>query len=208
MKSPLSISSRFLAILSASALLAAGPAAPLQAEEGFVPLFNGKDLDGWKVPENNIWWLVEDGVLQSRSCPDQIGTDLWTEEDFGDFILEFEFLFGEGDIDSGIFVRNDDQIQIGVSGSLQRDMTGSPYIPSKRGYPVEAEGVADLLKLDDWNHLRIEARGMEYTISLNGKKVLVYESDTGIPEGPIGIQLHAKRDMEIDFRDIRVKRLD
>ncbi|MEM7698916.1 MAG: DUF1080 domain-containing protein, partial [Verrucomicrobiota bacterium] len=178
-------------------------AASSKAEESFTSIFNGSDLEGWKVPENNIWWLVEDEVLQVRSGPKQKGSILWTEKEYGDFVVEMEFQFGEGTIDSGVHLRNQDQIQIGISGSLKRDMTASPYIPGK-GYPVEAEGVAELLKADDWNQLRIEVSGMTYTVSLNGKEVMTYTSDTGAETGPIGLQLHAKREMAIDFRNIRV----
>lgn len=198
---------RVLFVFAAFAALAASFTTPhLSAEEKLEPIFNGKDLSGWKVPENNVWFLVEDGVLQLRSDPKQTGIDLWTEKEYEDFVMELEFKFIDGLIDSGVFVRNQDQIQIGVSGSLKRDMTASPYIPGK-GYPVEAEGVADLLKMEDWNHMRIEARGMEYVVSLNGKKVMTYTSDTGQPKGPIGIQLHGKRDMAIDFRNIKLAEL-
>ena len=177
------------------------------AEEKFEPLFNGKDLEGWKVPEGNIWWLVEDGVLQVRSGPKKKGSILWTEKNYENFIVEMEFKFGEGTIDSGVHLRNSDQIQIGISGSLKRDMTASPYIPGK-GYPVEAEGVKELLKMKDWNQMRIEVRGMDYVVHLNGKKVMSYATDTGKAKGPIGIQLHAKRDMTIDYRDIKIAILD
>jgi hypothetical protein len=121
--------------------------------------------------------------------------------------VELEFKFGEGVIDSGVHLRNQDQIQIGISGSLKRDMTASPYIPGK-GYPVEAEGVQELLKMKDWNHLRIEVRGMEYVCHLNGKKVMTYTTESGKEKGPIGLQLHGGRDMSIDYRNIKVKELD
>ena len=63
---------------------------------------------------------------------------------------------GKGTIDSGIFIRTEkQQIQIGESGSLKRDLTGSPYIPGK-GYPVEAENVKELLKMDDWNTMKVK----------------------------------------------------
>lgn len=178
----------------------------LKSEE-FKPIFNGEDLSGWKAPKDNIWWLVDDGILQVRSGPKQKGSILWTEKEYGNFVVEMEFRFGEGTIDSGVHLRNQDQIQIGISGSLKRDMTASPYIPGK-GYPVEAEEVAELLKAKDWNLLRIEVRGMEYIAHLNGKKVMTYVSDTGKANGPIGLQLHGKRDMAIDFRNIQVQELD
>ncbi|MBU6179822.1 MAG: DUF1080 domain-containing protein, partial [Verrucomicrobia bacterium] len=134
---------------------------PARADEKLEPIFNGKDLAGWKAPENNVWYLVKDGILQIRSSPDQKGSILWTEEEYENFVMELEFKFISGTIDSGVHVKSEDQIQIGISGSLKRDMTASPYIPGK-GYPVEAEGVKELLKMNDWNHMRIEVRGMEY----------------------------------------------
>jgi len=194
----------FLFLACSAVALTFGPA--LTAEEKLFPIFNGKDLAGWKAPDNNIWWLVNEGVLQVRSGPDKKGSVLWTEKEYGDFVIELEFKFGEGTIDSGVHVRSEDQIQIGISGALKRDMTGSPYIPGK-GYPVEAEGVKELLKMKDWNHMRIEARGMEYACWLNGKKVMTYTSETGKAKGPIGIQLHGDRDMSIDYREIKVAEL-
>jgi hypothetical protein len=176
---------------------------PARADEKLEPIFNGKDLAGWKAPENNVWYLVKDGILQIRSSPDQKGSILWTEEEHENFVMELEFKFVSGTIDSGVHVKSEDQIQIGISGSLKRDMTASPYIPGK-GYPVEAEGVKELLKMDDWNHMRIEVRGMEYAVSLNGKKVMTYKSETGKAKGPIGLQLHGNRDMAIDYRNLRL----
>jgi len=176
---------------------------PARADEKLEPIFNGKDLAGWKAPENNVWYLVKDGILQIRSSPDQKGSILWTEEEYESFVMELEFKFISGTIDSGVHVKSEDQIQIGISGSLKRDMTASPYIPGK-GYPVEAEGVKELLKMDDWNHMRIEVRGMEYAVSLNGKKVMTYKSETGKAKGPIGLQLHGNRDMAIDYRNLRL----
>ncbi len=192
--------------LSLALIAAACLSTAVQAEEKFEPLFNGKDLSGWKAPADNVWYLVNDGILQIRSSPDQKGSVLWTEKEYSNFVMELEFKFISGTIDSGVHVRNEDQIQIGISGSLKRDMTGSPYIPGK-GYPVEAEGVKELLKLDDWNHMRIEVRGMEYAVSLNGKKVMTYKSESGKEKGPIGLQLHGSRDMAIDYRNLKISEL-
>ncbi|MDH4408547.1 MAG: DUF1080 domain-containing protein [Verrucomicrobiales bacterium] len=178
----------------------------LVAQEKFEPVFNGKDLSGWKAPEKNVWYLVQDGILQLRSSEDKKGSVLWTEKEYENFVMELEFKFISGTIDSGVHVKSDDQIQIGISGSLKRDMTASPYIPGK-GYPVEAEGVKELLKMDDWNQMRIEVRGTEYAVSLNGKKVMTYKSESGKAKGPIGLQLHGDRDMAIDYRNLKVEEL-
>jgi len=172
-------------------------------------LFNGKTLEGWKVPKGNDeakWYEIVDGVLQIRSGPKKKGSVLWTEKKYRDFEMEFDFRFGEGTVDSGVHLRTQDQIQIGISGSLKRDMTCSPYIPGK-GYPVEAKEVAKLLKAKDWNKMKIRAVGPKYTVWLQGKEVMNYESSSAKPEGSIGIQLHGNRNMGIDYKNFVLKQL-
>ena len=170
-------------------------------------IFNGKNLKGWVVPENNTWWSAGNGLLSVKSGPEKKGSILWTEKEFEDFIVQADFKMGEGTVDSGIFLRSEDQqIQIGISGSLNRDMTGSPYIPGK-GYPVEAEGVKDLLKMDDWNTMKVQAKDNVYTVWLNGQQVMTYTSENVPEKGPIGLQLHPNNEMSIDFRNIMVAEL-
>lgn len=166
-------------------------------------IFNGENLDDWEVPKENIWFLIKDKVLVVKNGPKKKGQTLWTKKEYSDCAIEFDFKFGPGTVDSGIYVKKEsEQIQIGISGSLKRDMTASPYISGK-GYPVEAEGVKDLLKLEDWNSMRIEVKGKEYHCWLNGKKVMSYTSESAAKKGKLGIQLHGNREMEISYRNIR-----
>ena len=171
-------------------------------------VFDGKDLAHWRVPPLDAEsWVVDEGILKVKSGPEQRASTLWTKRDYTGFVMTFDFRFGEGSVDSGIFIRGTDQIQIGISRSLQWDMTASPYIPGT-GYPVEAEGVQTLLKLDDWNSMRIEALGPTYVTWLNDRKVATYTSKTSVEKGPIGIQLHGNLDMAIDYRRIQIASLD
>ncbi len=173
------------------------------------PIFNGKDLSGWQVPDGNNeagWYKALDGVLKIQSGPQKKGSILWSKKKYRNFVMEFDFRFGEGIVDSGVHVRTQDQIQIGISGSLKRDMTCSPYIPGK-GYPVEAKNIKKLLKAKDWNTMLIQAIGKEYTVWLQGEKVMTYKSDSAIDEGPIGIQLHGGRNMSIDYRKLKLAEL-
>jgi len=169
-------------------------------------IFNGKDLAGWAVPKGNEaagWYKAVDGVLKIQNGPKKKGSILWTKKKYRDFIMQFEFRFGEGVVDSGVHVRNADQIQIGISGSLKRDMTCSPYIPGK-GYPVEAKDIKKLLKPKGWNQMMIQAIGKEYKVWLQGELMMTYSSASAIAEGPIGIQLHGNRVMSIDYRKLTV----
>jgi hypothetical protein len=178
------------------------------SEQDLKPIL-GKDLANWQVPSGNDkagWYKVNNGVLEIRNGPKKKGSILWTKKNYRNFVMEFDFRFGEGTVDSGIHVRNQDQIQIGISGSLKRDMTGSPYIPGK-GYPVEAKNIKKLLKAKEWNTMRIRAIGNQYTVWLQGEEVMTYKSGSAKEEGPIGIQLHGGRIMGIDFRNMKVAEL-
>ncbi len=114
---------------------------------------------------------------------------------------------GDGTVDSGIFLRSkDDQIQIGMSGSLKRDMTGSPYIP-KLKYPVEAKGVEAVLKPKDWNTLKIKVVGKTYKVWLNNVEVMTYTSENIHIFGSVGIQLHPGNEMSISYRNMTLGKL-
>ncbi len=179
-------------------------AATLLSQAAPEPMFDGKTLDGWKV-KGPAPWTFEDGILIGMSEPTKKGSILWTEKEYGDFTMEFEFRF-TGRIDSGVFLRHEnDQIQIGVSGSLKRDMTASPYIASAKGYPVEAEGVADLLKEGEWNKMKITVKGNKYSVDLNGKHVMDYTSETAKDKGPIGLQVHPGLKMKVEYRDVTIE---
>lgn len=167
-------------------------------------IFNNQNLDGWVVPQpNNDNWVVKDKMLLVTSSAEKKGSILWTEKSYKDFVVEVEYKDVSGVIDSGIFLRGEnDQVQIGISGSLKRDLTASPYIPGLR-YPVEAK-VDGILKLGDWNTLKVKVVGNTYTAWLNGKEVMTYTSEKIPAKGPVGIQLHPGNVMSIQYRKIKL----
>ena len=83
------------AVLTATTALAA----PLLAQEaGFTPLFNGKDLAGWKIPAgDNGHWKVVDGTIDIDAESESKAEDksLWTEREFGDFVLKVDWRIKE-----------------------------------------------------------------------------------------------------------------
>ena len=90
---------RCVALLSLVAFFFGLPAwaADHTAPEGFVSLFNGRDLSGWKVPAgDNGHWKVVDGVIdydaQSEAAGDK---SLWSERAYGDFILHVDWRLKE-----------------------------------------------------------------------------------------------------------------
>jgi len=174
-------------------------------------IFNGKDLSGWNLemkgaagpaPKKNIWWTVKDEVLLAKGGPNMRGSILWTNKAYRDFVVELKFRLSEGNVDSGVFLRNGrEQIQVGTSNSLKRDMTCCPFLPKVK-YAVDAKvEERGILKPKDWNTMKIQAIGNEYTVWLNSEKVVQYQSKTAIEEGPIGLQL--RENMTIEFKDIK-----
>ncbi len=178
---------------------------PVTAQEA-VPLFNGKDLSGWKAPSPNPFWTVADGVITGTNNPAKKGSMLWTEKSYGDFELEADARWS-GDIDSGFMMRTPElQLQIGISRSLKVDMTGCFY---NGKYPEEgqAKDRAKLLKPGDWNHFKIVARGDTFTVWLNGTEAVAYQNAKYAAPGPIGLQIHAGLEMKVEFRNLTVKAL-
>jgi hypothetical protein len=74
---------------------AEGPARPPEATPDFIPLFDGRSFAGWKYPESfQGHWVIRDGVIRcDGKVPGQRGQskDLWTEKQYGDFILITEW---------------------------------------------------------------------------------------------------------------------
>ncbi len=66
-----------------------------EAPAGFTPIFNGKDLTGWKIPEgDNGHWKVAGGVIDYDAKSEAKGEKhLWTERSFADFTLRLEWRF-------------------------------------------------------------------------------------------------------------------
>jgi len=78
-------------------LCAASNAAAQGLPAGFVPLFNGKDLGGWKVPAgDNGHWKVVDGVIDYDARSEAPGDKmLWTAREYADFVLRLDWRIKE-----------------------------------------------------------------------------------------------------------------
>jgi hypothetical protein len=200
-----------------AALVVSASAADVKLESAF----NGKDLAGWKTSGADIFWTVTDGVLAGENKDSfkdyKKGNMLYSEKSYQDVVIECEVRFN-GEIDSGIMVRKDAtgkkdiQMQIGVSRSLKKDMTGAFYCtipgskPVKAGYPEAgwAPKVASLWKSGEWNKVRFQAKGDTYTVWINGEQVSHYV-DAAYPQaGPIGLQVHGGVNMKVEYRNVSV----
>ena len=196
-------------ILSLSAVLAG-----LADEPKLWPLFNGKDLANFKAEESKEFWRVEDGVLIGENNAAKKGNYLWTEKDYRDFVIEFDVRWKgttERGVDTGVEMRKPNiQLQLGISGSLKVDMSGSWYTGGKEKYPEagQAKEAKTLMKPEgEWNHFRIQAKGDTFTCWINGQKASEYTDPKFSGAAPIGLQIHPGVVMKCEYRNIQFAEL-
>lgn len=180
-----------------------------EAKDGWVSLFNGKDLTGWKTPEPNPFWKVVDGVLTGENDEAKKGSMLYTAESYADFELEADCRWN-GEIDSGFMVRQKElQVQIGVSRSLKKDMTGSFYVGK---YPEESQAkeAGKLVKPGDWNTFKLAVKGDTVTVWINGTQASQFKDTEGkyAAPGPVGLQIHGGLAMKVEFKNLRVRKME
>lgn len=194
-----------------------------QAEEGFVDLFNGKNLDGWMVvPENPQVWTVSKGELARNPQ----SSYLWTKKPYGDFILELEFKVTK-DCNSGLFFRTDPQNPVQGGFELQiMDSHGKKDFGNKDCgalYDAKAASVNAVKPAGEWNKMRVELKGSKLVAYLNGQKIQDLDLDDwttpkqnpdGSPNkfetalkdlprtGHLGFQDHGH---DVFYRNIRIK---
>lgn len=198
------------------AAVAAGLAVPAAsgAEQGFEPLFNGKDLTGWEG--DPFLWKVEDGMVVGRSPGIAYNDFLTTTEEYSDFILRFQIQLVDNVGNSGVQIRSrrvsGSMEMIGYQVDVGPSWWGSLYDESRRRVTLAAPSEATIqkaLKPTDWNDYEVQASGKHIVLKLNGVVTVDYteEDETIEQTGLIGLQVHSGPPLEARFRNIRIKRL-
>jgi hypothetical protein len=178
-------------------------------DEGWTPLFNGKDLTGW-APEGKAVWTVEDGCLVGKQGPKFAPGDLFTTQDYGDFELEVNYKV-QWPANSGVWFRYqtpDKSYQADILEYKDPEAySGTIYCPGKMFLCINKD--KNLEKKNDWNTMKILAQGDHLVITLNGK-VTGDVHEASFATGKIGFQVHPGnefKDMKITVKDIRIKTL-
>ena len=194
----------------------------LRSESGFTSLFDGKTLNGWKlVGAKGGGYTVANGVI---ACAKGGGGNLFTEREYSDFILRFEFKLEDGS-NNGVGIRaplEGDAAYVGMEIQILDDNApkwanlrpnqyhGSIYdvIPARRGA---------LNRPGEWNAEEILCVGRRVKVVLNGQTILdanlndvtdpvVLAAHPGLlrERGRVGFLGH---DDYVEFRNIRIKEL-
>jgi hypothetical protein len=104
MSSPRPVPPRVLPLLALTGALSLATLA--FAADGWVALFNGKNLDGWEQHSGTAKYRVEDGCVVGTTVLKTGNSFLCTKKTYGDFILEFEFKVAKG-MNSGVQFRSE-----------------------------------------------------------------------------------------------------
>jgi hypothetical protein len=191
---------------------------PQEKKDGYILMFNGKNLNGWEG--DPALWSVQDGAIvgSSDNHPFKVNTFLIYKGTYKNFILK-------GDIklrnhNSGIQFRS---VQLPGEGwivkGLQADASevgpeksawGNLYEERGRGRnimktPDQGWLIAkDLVHHQDWNSYEILADGDHLRLTFNGK-VTIDMHDSNALSGIIALQMHAGELMRVEFRNLKLK---
>jgi len=217
-------------LIIASALFAASPAIAAD-KDGWIDLFNGKDLTGWvidgptefkdKADGNKVkpLWTVHDGLIRTTG---QAFGFLRYDKEFADFILHVEYrLVKENQVNSGIGIRTKKYETKDPTASrpsfysyevqLLDDADAKPSKGSTGSlYRYVAPTKAAHKPAPEWNAVEIECNGPKIRINFNGTDTLVFDQSTDEKlkskplSGYVCLQSHSK---QAEFRNVWIKTL-
>ena len=193
------------------------------AEKGWVNLFDGKTLNGWKKLAGEAQYKVEDGAIVGTTVMNSGNTFLVTEKEYGDFILELDAKVESELSNSGVQTRS--HFDAGANNGKgkvygrqmefdpsERAWSGGIYDEGRRDwlYPLSLNPKAKgAFKTGEFNHIRVECIGNEMRTWINDVPC-AYVVDTVDQQGFIGLQVHGINREEqagknVYFKNIRIK---
>jgi hypothetical protein len=183
-----------------------------QVPPGFTPIFNGKDLTGWHISQQNHHgdtkaWTVKDGVIHGTQAPLGNGGILLTDRKYRNFEVSVEIMPDFG-CDGGLFLRSSekgqayqvmiDYLEGGSVGGINGEALGPLGFQFRKGtINLQERNWRQYWKKGDWNHLRARIEGdiPHIQVWLNGNKVLDWvdfanHAADGAVDGMIALQVH------------------
>lgn len=189
--------------------------------DGFVAIFNGRDLTGWTGAQDN--YEVVDGAIR---CKPGKGGNLYTENEYGDFIVRLEFKLSPGG-NNGLAIRYPGKGNPAYNGMTELQVLDTEHPRYKSIDPRQAHGsvygvVAAqrgyLRPTGEWNFQEVTVQGSKIKVELNGTVIL--DADIATVTDYMGGSKHPGKDLKkghfgfaghndpIEFRNIAIKQLD
>ena len=173
-----------------------------------ISLFNGKNLDGWKVYGTEKWY-VDNGELICESGPDKEYGYLATTNEYKNFILNLEF-YQQSDGNSGVFFRSSIegviisgwQVEVAPPGNN----SGGIYESYGRGWLVKPDPKYDnIIKMQSWNLMKIMVDGDNVKTWINGKEMVdITDPVIGDANGSIALQIHDGGGIKVRWRNLEL----
>jgi 3-keto-disaccharide hydrolase len=208
---------RFAVLFTCFMLLSPPAMAKPSAKKGWTPIFNGKNLTGWKN-NGDEKWVVENGTILCESVANKYGY-LTTEKSYRDFNLRLRFK-GEAAGNSGVFFHarilgidpkhgpDIEGMQAEVDPNVGKHTAGL-YESGGRGWVAmpTADGER-ALKPGQWNKLEVSSQGNHIVTRLNGVQIVDY-TDTApkFTDGVIGLQIHTGGGVRVRWKDIEIQEI-
>jgi hypothetical protein len=189
-------------------------------EDGFVDLFNGKNLDGWEQKNGTATYEVVDDTILGRTVKGSPNSFLCSEKEYGDFELVFEVKVDKG-LNSGVQIRSvskPDYKEGRVHGpqvEIEWDPGESGYLYSegtKRGWVSPTRTQKNVFKNEGWNEYRVLADGPRIQTWINGTSI----EDIEMPaiesrKGFLGLQVHGVKKnaspFKVQWKNIRIREI-
>jgi hypothetical protein len=174
------------------------PLTDAELADGWISLFDGQTLFGWKANSNANWQVKDKTIVVDSGEPGL----LCTTAQFGDYVLKAEFRSAKG-TNSGIFLHTPLK-----PTDPSKDCYELNIAPPDNPFPTcslvrrgKAEGN---FESDDWQAYEVTVQGGQVKIVLNGKLALDYTDPQPLRRGHIGLQLNQGK---VEFRNIKLKPL-
>ena len=211
---------KLFGVLTSAWVLLVPLALPVQAQDGWRPLFDGRTLDGWYPCNGTAPFTVEDGAIKGTTAVKSPNSFLCTKAAFGDFILEYE-VWVATNLNSGVQIRSiaDPAVKNGRVHGLQvevdpsdRAWTGGIYDEARRGWLhtlADQPAARQAFRMGQWNRFRVEAIGPSIRTWLNGVPAADIIDDL-TTTGVIALQVHgigtdsSRAGEAVKFRNIRI----
>lgn len=215
------------------------------ADEGWVELFNGKDVQGWAQHSGKAVYTVKDGALVGTTVMGTGNSFLCPPGTYKDFVLEYEFKVAP-QMNSGVQIRSEVfdsaktlqvdgkeikvpadrvhgyQVEIDMDPKNDRWWTAGIYDEARRGWLFPGTAGGDkkafteqgrkISKQNEWNKVRVEAKGPSIKTYLNGELRVEIE-DSMTLSGILAFQVHGigkdkeKEGQQIMWQNIRLKKM-
>ncbi|MBM4018650.1 MAG: DUF1080 domain-containing protein [Planctomycetes bacterium] len=164
-----------MAAAAAATVSAAPPPEPSGLKpdaQGWITLFDGKNLDAFQKPPADKWKIIDGVLTWEKGCG-----NLWTRDKLGDFVLDLEVKCEKG-TNSGVFLRSAEGERNWLHGSIEIQVAGTQgdRKPGKHDlgsvYDVLAPAVAAEKPIGQWNRMVITFKGNSLQITLNDKPII------------------------------------